>query len=615
MDGGSDTSHGQPFLAVLPFSVLGDPAEPLWAEGLYESLCSELTRFRSIRVLSPASAALLVGCTGPEIAGRVRVSHVLRAQLRFLGDRLRLTATLSEAATATQVWSDRIEVPAGEILAVEDEIVGRIVAALNARLDEALLTAARHRPGDPAAYLLVLQGRALLREGSHEADAAARALFERALEIDPACARAHAGLACTWFNEWSCQFWSCFEENGRLAYSHAHRALGLDDSDAFLHQVLGKVCLFRHDFERASWYFDRALALCPNDAELLSAQALYESFLGRPEAGIAHAERAMRLNPYHPPYYYGHAALAHLLARRPEEAVALIERADGLPNVDIPAYWAAAYAHAGRLAEARAQYDQYLANFREKIAFGRPSAPGEEVRWFVDMNPLRRQEDLELFLDAFRRIGAAGSPAAPVIVTAPVATVVPVTAVAPVHDAALVRTGAGWSVAFAGERTLLPELKGLWDIRTLLERPHAEVHCLDLAGREAEAPGDTVLDDRARTLLKARIRDLQEDLADAEDMNDLGRAERARAELEPLIDVLAAALGLGGRARRLGDVAEKARTAVTWRIRHAIRRIEVAHPALGRHLANSVRTGTFCVYRPEAPVAWSFGTSPQAVAV
>jgi TolB-like protein/tetratricopeptide (TPR) repeat protein len=607
MDGGSDTAHGQPFLAVLPFSVLGNPSKPLWAEGLYESLCSELTRFRSIRVLSPASAAPLVGCTGPEIAGRVHVSHVLRAQLRFLGDRLRLTATLSEAATATQVWSDRIEVPSGQILAVEDEIVGRIVGALNARLDEALLTAARRRPGDPAAYLLVLQGRALLREGSPEADAAARALFERALETDPGCARAHAGLACTWFNEWSCQFWSCFEENGRLAYYHAHRALGLDDSDAFLHQVLGKVCLFRQDFERASWSFDRALALCPNDAELLNAQALYECFLGRPEVGIAHAERAMRLNPYHPPYYFGHAALAHLLARRAEEAVALIERADGLPNVDIPAYWAAAYAHAGRLAEARAQYGQFIANFREKIAFGRPSAPGDELRWFVDMNPLRRPEDMELFLDAFRRIGAAGLPAGP--------PSGPVPAAASVQEAALVRSGSGWSVVFAGERALLPDLKGLDDIRTLLERPHAEVHCLDLAGRDAEAPGDAVLDDRARTLLKGRIRDLQEELAEAEDMNDLGRAERVRAELDPLIDGLAAALGLGGRSRRLGDVAEKARTAVTWRIRHAIRRIETTHPAFGRHLANSVRTGTFCVYRPEAPVAWSFGTAPQAVAV
>jgi len=65
-------------------------------------------------------------------------------------------------------------------------------------------------------------------------------------------------------------------------------------------------------------------------------------------------------------------------------------------------------------------------------------------------------------------------------------------------------------------------------------------------------------------------------------------------------------VGLGGRSRRLVSLAERARSAVTWRIRHAQRRIAAAHPSLGRHLENSLRTGTFCSYRPERPVAWRF---------
>jgi len=56
--------------------------------------------------------------------------------------------------------------------------------------------------------------------------------------------------------------------------------------------------------------------------------------------------------------------------------------------------------------------------------------------------------------------------------------------------------------------------------------------------------------------------------------------------------------------RRMGDLAERARSTVTWRIRHAIRRIGQAHPALGRHLANAVRTGLFCSYRPERRIDW-----------
>jgi hypothetical protein len=170
-------------------------------------------------------------------------------------------------------------------------------------------------------------------------------------------------------------------------------------------------------------------------------------------------------------------------------------------------------------------------------------------------------------------------------------------------------------VEFAGKTAQLPDLKGIADIRVLLETPDSEVHCLDLAGRHGDGSGSEILDEKARGAVKRRIRYLQEALAEAEDMNDSGRAEAARAEMDQLVEALAAALGLGGRARRLGDAAEKARTSVTWRIRHALRRIEAAHPALGRHLANSIRTGTFCRYSPEHVVAWSFDAAlPSAAA-
>jgi hypothetical protein len=167
------------------------------------------------------------------------------------------------------------------------------------------------------------------------------------------------------------------------------------------------------------------------------------------------------------------------------------------------------------------------------------------------------------------------------------------------------RLGEGWIVAFDGKQALLPDLKGFVDIRGLLERPGEEIHCLDLAQRlPSEHGGDEVLDDRARAEIKARLRDLQEEIADAEDRNDIGRTERLRGEFDTLLETLSRALGLGSRRRRLGSLAERARTTVTWRIRHAVRRIEAAHPALGRHFGHSLRTGTFCSYSPERPVAW-----------
>ena len=167
------------------------------------------------------------------------------------------------------------------------------------------------------------------------------------------------------------------------------------------------------------------------------------------------------------------------------------------------------------------------------------------------------------------------------------------------------KDGELWTAAFEGQTVRLVEVKGFADLARLLARPGVEVHCLELAERPAEpAPADAVLDERARREIRARAAELQHEIDDADASHDLGRAERARVELDRLVDTLTGAMGLRGRARGLGSPAERARSAVTWRIRSAIKKVTAAHPRLGRHLDNAVRTGHFCVYQPETPTAW-----------
>jgi hypothetical protein len=167
------------------------------------------------------------------------------------------------------------------------------------------------------------------------------------------------------------------------------------------------------------------------------------------------------------------------------------------------------------------------------------------------------------------------------------------------------KDGELWTAAFEGQTVRLVDVKGFADLARLLARPGVEVHCLELADRPAEASrGDVVLDDRARREIRARAVELQREIEDADAAHDLGRAERAREELDRLVDSLTGAIGLRGRARGLGSPAERARSAVTWRIRSAIKKVAAAHPRLGRHLDNAVRTGHFCVYQPEAAIDW-----------
>jgi len=603
MDGDSEIRFGKPVLAVLPIVVTeGDGDATLIAEGVHEDICGELTRFRGFQVISPASTAVVAGLSDDEVGSRLQASHVLRGRIRRIGTRLRLTASLISVRGAAQLWTEHFDLVPEEVIAFEDKVIARIAATLNVKIEEAALSDARRRPlTSLAAYELTLRGMALVRQGTVASNDAAVALFEQALALDPFYARAHSGLSLCWFNQWNCQFWDRFDEASLKAYLHARESLEIDDSDAMNHLVIAQIALFRGAWEQAAWYLDRALMLCPNDADLLIQAAVLEVFLGRAPAAAEHVEHAMQINPYHSNEYFAIAAMVAIFSGDLERGIENWARCDTIPMIDIPAYAAAAHAHLDQIDAARTEFDRYLAGYREKIAYGADFAKDAPLRWLFEVNPFRRSEDIEFLKEGFRKLDhAVAAPVNPPKPSAPQATLAP--------------TSAGWIAEFEGRRVIIADLKGLRDIRRLLEVSGQEIHCLDLAEREAAVPGgDAMLDQKARNALKTRMRDLQEDLAEAEGMNDIGRAERLRTEIDSLLDTLKAALGLGGRSRRLGDAAEKARTAVTWRIRHALTRITQAHPELGRHLAHSLRTGTFCSYQPETSIAWRFSDAPTPV--
>ncbi|MEM7436696.1 MAG: hypothetical protein AAF436_16200, partial [Myxococcota bacterium] len=172
----------------------------------------------------------------------------------------------------------------------------------------------------------------------------------------------------------------------------------------------------------------------------------------------------------------------------------------------------------------------------------------------------------------------------------------------------LVRRGDVWLLSFGGELAHFKHSKGLTDLAVLLARPGHEVAAATLMHggliHEAESGSDPVLDDRARTEFRARLQSITEELEEARSFNDLGRTERLEAEQEAILGELAAATGLAGRSRKLKDPAERARKAVSARIRESIHRIGDAHPAAGEHFRNAVRTGVFCCYEPTDPVDW-----------
>ncbi|MBI2705148.1 MAG: AAA family ATPase [Actinobacteria bacterium] len=184
------------------------------------------------------------------------------------------------------------------------------------------------------------------------------------------------------------------------------------------------------------------------------------------------------------------------------------------------------------------------------------------------------------------------------------------TALAPSTFANVFRpTGAVWEIDFAGRSVQVPHTRGMRDLAFLLARPDQSVSVLELLGG-TPTPAETTrgapaLDEKARLEIRDRLRDLDAEVDEAEANNDLGRATKARERRQLLAEAVARDLGLGGKARLIGDPIERARKTVSTRIRRTIAALGRTHPELGRHLERSIDTGAWCAYRPAEPITWT----------
>jgi TolB-like protein/Tfp pilus assembly protein PilF len=579
-------------VAVLPFdNEAQEVSQDYFARGFVEDLAIELSRFPTLEIIHPQSSISVAEETGE--------AYRLRGSVRRIEEVVRIYAQLVDRY-GRQVWSDRFDAPAQRLLEVQNEIVTQVASRLAGKIENVSLRMARRKPlASLEVYDCWLRGLDCLRRGTAQDDVEARIFFERALSLDPSYARGYAGISLSHFNEWSCQAWELWDDKERLAFQNAKRAADLDDQDALIQLILGRILIYRRQFTEAARYVDRAIELNPNDADVLAHAALCRAYLGDASGSYTLASKAMRLNPNYPDWYLGSAALPLFLLGRYSEALHLASRAPSA-TVDQPAYQAAALALSGDAAGAAASLQKFLADFEEKITFGRGPEPGEPLRWLMHVNPFCRPEDAALLERGLRLAGLPADPDEELAVT----KTSPNTENA--KQPAFRKDGAFWVLRFDGSALQLLDMKGFHDLHELIAHPHEPIHCLDLAGRSSESAGggDAILDSRSRRELTARARLLQAEIDEADRLNDRGRIELAREELDQIVTTLSQALGLAGKPRRLGGAVERARTAVTWRIRSAVRKASAAHPSLGRHLENSVRTGTYCTYAPEKTLDW-----------
>ncbi len=169
------------------------------------------------------------------------------------------------------------------------------------------------------------------------------------------------------------------------------------------------------------------------------------------------------------------------------------------------------------------------------------------------------------------------------------------------------REGDIWRISYAGSEIRLRDAKGLADLGTMLRTPGQEIPATILTGSAAVSSGfgaDPVLDRQAQLKYRQTIGVLSAELDTARQHGDMARAQTISDERDFLVRELTAAVGLRQQARGLGDDRERARKAVSARVKDAVDHIDAAHPVLGAHLRDSIRTGHLCCYQPSSAQRW-----------
>jgi adenylate cyclase len=288
----------KPSIAVLPFvNMSEDPKQEYFSDGITEDLTTDLSKVSSLFVIARNSAFTYKGkaVKVQDVSKELGVRYVLEGSVRKAGDQVRVTTQLIDATTGGHLWSERYDRPLPDIFSLQDEIRQKIVFALKVKLTpEEQERFQRALTKSLEAYDYYLRGgEHLLR--TREANAQARQMYERALELDPQYAGACALLSLTYSMEW---FWHGGQDQTlEQASELAQKAIALDESLPVAHFALGWAYLLKRQHDQAQAKMERAIMLAPNFAGGYEELSFVLHTSGKAQEAVPVATKAVRLSP------------------------------------------------------------------------------------------------------------------------------------------------------------------------------------------------------------------------------------------------------------------------------------------------------------------------------
>ena len=396
------TGTEKPSIAILPFANMsGDPEQEYFSDGISEDLITELSKFRSLFVISRNSAFAFKGrsISVTEISRKLRVRYIVEGSVRRAANRLRITAQLIDAVDDAHLWAERYDRQLADIFDVQDEVVHAIVTAIEPKLLSSERNRALRKPPENLDAWESYQ-RGLWHTFQYKPEDRERTLsfFHRAIELDPSFASAYAGLGFALYVYMILGVSSDRQEDIDRAFEASKTAVRLDERDPFGWVALARAHLLRAEHEAAIAASDTAISLNPNFAlaHFGRAHALWHA--GRPGEAVASHDEALGLSPLDPVIwaYLASKAIAMVLLGQFEEAIALSRRSQRQATSAIFSHFAeiSALGHLGRSDEAR-----------DAIGRARQKKPDVSIGYVDQTLPITDPRCRRTLLDGLRKAG------------------------------------------------------------------------------------------------------------------------------------------------------------------------------------------------------------------
>lgn len=352
--------HSRPSIAVLPFRVVGstEPNFPI-ADALPYDLIVELSRLRWLFVIARGSSFRFrePDTALDDVKAQLNVQYCLTGMVELSDKAMSISVELSSTADKGIVWSERFRGPLEAVHEIRDRIVVAVINAVEVRIpfneaQRALLKSPENLDAW-SSYHLGLHHMYRFNKADNDA---ATALFERAINLEPGFARAHAGLSFTHFQNAFLRYTDIAEAT-KLAHRYASQSLERDPLDPFSHFTMGRVQWLRADLEASLPWLEQASTLNPNYAQAIYSRGWAEALLGSSSASQQNIASALALSPVDPFVYgmLGVRAMSHLVQNELPQAAEWSERAANSPGAHALIEMIAVAAHGLNGDETRAQ--------------------------------------------------------------------------------------------------------------------------------------------------------------------------------------------------------------------------------------------------------------------